>query len=185
MGEMTFAFETDRLRVFHATVTPWDSSPPSIIYAAFLKSGGAAQTVTHAVVTDQRGKGSQVLFPLYCELVETAAMFRRQGYGMELFLAIEDKLGSKMEAIAANEQGRAVRTKLSRPRDSLAPHLTGLVTMLDLLLQTATQQGKPALVEVVSALKATATDINRNPHERIQALGRMSRVIEENLPALG
>jgi hypothetical protein len=65
MGEMTLAFETDRLPVFQASVQPGDCSPPSIIYVAFLKSGGAAQTVAHAVVTDQRGKGTSALFPLF------------------------------------------------------------------------------------------------------------------------
>lgn len=106
MGELTFAFETDRLRVFEAHVTPWVERGSSTVYLAFLKCPGAIQTVAQAIVTDDREK-SVSLMPLYCQLVEVSVMFRGKGYGQELFLAIEGRLGSPMAAAAALQTGKS------------------------------------------------------------------------------
>src|SRR4051794_20759112 len=123
MGQLTFAFPTQRLRVFEATVTPWPHGGTHTVYLAFLSSGGAPQTVAQAIVSDWRGAATPMLCPVYCELVEVSSMFRGNRYGEELFLGIEKHLGVKMAATAVTADGRNFLVRLGRQADALAPHL--------------------------------------------------------------
>lgn len=120
MGQMDFAFDTLRLRVFEASVTPWSDRPSSTLYLAFLKEAGPSQSVGHAIVTDQRTRAMFPSLQWYCEVIEVSIMFRGNGYGQELFLGIEGRLGAKMAAIAVTPEGVQFLTKLNRPTDSLA-----------------------------------------------------------------
>jgi hypothetical protein len=127
---MDFAFDTRRLRVFEATVTPWPNRPSSILYVAFLREAGPAQSVGHAIVTDQRMKMPVPLMPLYCELVEVSVMSRGNGYGQELFLGIEERLGARMAAVATTPDGKKFLRKLDRPTDSLAQVMETMIAPL-------------------------------------------------------
>jgi hypothetical protein len=185
MGDMTFVFETERLRVFAASVTPWEGSEPSSVYLAFLRSGGAPQTIAHAVVSDHRGRPTTALFPLYCNLLEVSAMFRRQKYGKELFLAIEQHLGAQMIAIPATDEGKAFLAALGRPSDPLAPHLVPIQRFLDYAAGQARIQGKQDAVEILVALQGVANDTSRPAHDRIRALHQVTEAIGNLLPAGG
>lgn len=123
MGETTFAFETKRLRVFEAAVRPWPDRPASTVYLAFHKEPGAAQTVAQAIVTDRRSESPPPPLPLYCELLEVSAMFRGAGFGRELFLELEARLGGRLKATASTPEGEKFLKNLGRETDAFAAQL--------------------------------------------------------------
>lgn len=127
---MQFSFESNRLRVFSSAVSPWPDRPESKVYLAFYKTPGAAQTVAHAIVTDMPGLADFCSVTYYCEIIEVSDMFRGQGYGRELFLAIEESLGAQMAAVAVTEQGRRMLERMGRPTDSIAASLRAKFSVL-------------------------------------------------------
>lgn len=181
MNEMLLAFTTERLRVFAARVTPWLGSAQRVVYLAFFQTPGAAQTVGHAIVSDQRGVSPPVPLPLYCELLEVSAMFRRQRYGTELFQGIEKHIEGKLEGHAATTEGKAFLISLGRETDQLAQALVSFRPYLDALLADAQQKENAPAVEVLTGCQQIATDPNRSPTERIDDLRQLMTKVTEIL----
>ncbi len=184
MGEMSFAFETQRMRVFEATVTPWPGSE-QIIFVAFFRNRTAPQTVAHAVVTDERGKTPSGLFPLYCELLEVSSFFRRKGYGTELLLKLEEHLGDAIASTGVTREGELFLNALGRPTDPFAPYLTNFQAQLETLAAAASVQGNQEWLTVLTQLMALMSDSSRPVHERLKDFGTLAQMINEpptNLP---
>jgi hypothetical protein len=157
MGELTFSFETKRLRVFEAKVTPWPEQQARLIYVAFLQSGGAAQTVAHAVVADRR-HDPDFPFPLYCELIERSSLFCGERYGQELFLEIEKHLGDTLEADATTEDGKRFLKSLGRVIGSLKEKARLTLTVAsELARRTGNEQKADELLRLAEVAKSNCT----------------------------
>jgi GNAT superfamily N-acetyltransferase len=172
MGTMTPAFNTARLAVFQATVVPSTASGERIVYIGFLLSGGAPQTIAHAVVWDLR----EAQVPgndIYCDWLQVASNHAGAGYGRELFEGIENHLRVRMGAIGVTEEGKAMLRKMGRPENSIAPVIDGYIRAFESLEQQAAA-GHAECLTAVRALLQLLRDPSRPPHEKLHSAGQFA-----------
>lgn len=152
---MTFAFESDRLRVLTAAFRPWPNKSDSTVFLAFQKTPGAVQTVVQLILTDSRLSAQPPWDIVYCELVEVSALFRGAGYGGELFRAVEQFLGCEMVSTAVTPDGEKLLRSLGRPVDGFGEIIRSACAPI---FQSPRFQ---AICEgELTSLSATATSLN-------------------------
>ncbi len=113
MLDLTPAFTTERMRIFEMRLEPGPETGLRLVYLAFRLSDGAPGVLANAVIWDQRGQPS-ARTPWYCDWLEVCSAFRRKGYARELFLALEGRLGGRLDAQAASRDGAEFLVALGR-----------------------------------------------------------------------
>jgi len=111
MSQMTVAFTTPRLQVFETTVAPYGDSRLQNVYIAYQLTLSTPQPVAYATVADDRNTPGAI-FPVYCQWMQVAPPFLRQGYAKELFVAIRNRLGGTMVGDAITAEGAALLSSL-------------------------------------------------------------------------
>jgi hypothetical protein len=111
MSQMTAAFTTARLRAFETTVALYGNTKLHNVYIAYLLNMSTPQPVVYATVVDDRNT-PDAIFPVYCQWMQVAPPFLRQGYAKEMFLAIRSWLGGTMVGDASTDEGAAFLNSL-------------------------------------------------------------------------
>lgn len=109
---MTYAFDTQRLRVFIDRVKPTDHNTVRTLFIAFRtdddKPMVAANMLTWFV---------PALNCWYVDWHEVASVYRRQGIGREFRRGIEKHLGAQLHSEGATEDGRLFLAAVANPDD--------------------------------------------------------------------
>jgi len=119
------AFTTKRMNVYRIRCKPSTQNELRDVFLAFTKDEDyPAPIVTATVWCDVLFRGSKVPdgkrgpfeTPHYLDWVETIEPFRRQGYALELTLAIEHHLGARLTSDPVSQEGmllNAARCRVS------------------------------------------------------------------------
>jgi hypothetical protein len=179
MSQMTAAFNTARLRVFEASVTPWEQTGPRLMFTAFFRDAGPMQTVAHALVWDLRTYPHPP-FRLFCDLMEVSSFFRRIGIAKELYQGIETHLEARMEGVAVTPEGEALLRSLGREIDAFAPVLKEMQDMTDKV--AAHNASNPQALEALKLLANFLGDAKRPAYEPYQSLVKITKIASGQQP---
>ena len=103
--------DTERLRVYHARLTPTDNDEADRdIYIAFRTDGGdeLPKVAATAVVHEVRMRGTGEIIMVHLEWIEVSSVMRREGLAMELLRLIEGQHPHPLTSEGTTPEGDAL-----------------------------------------------------------------------------